>query len=113
MFLFPYAHDSRSLQRAPRITLALIFLNVAIHLAVVLFAPNLDQPVDAFFAYYSHHPYLQLPPEMQQFFSIEMLRQLKGSRQVVELPEPSVIADEQQTLDKMGADILQEFQKDQ
>src|SRR5438477_9459504 len=100
MFLFPYAHDSSAIQRRPRITFALIFLNILIHAGIFIFGPNVDQPVEDFFKFYSQHPYLQIPNEMEQYFTLEMLRQLKESRQLVEVPSSYVVAKEQETLNK-------------
>src|SRR5262249_59378559 len=62
------------------------------------------------YEYIAHHPYLQMPAALAPLWDEEFLERLKEARQEYEnegaLPEPDVLAREQQELDALAEQLL-------
>src|SRR5438093_12672236 len=79
MILLPYAHEKQTVQRLPWVTFILIAINVVVFFFTHFNGINQQDAegiVGEFQEYYYTHPYLEVPPEMQRFFTKKDLEQI-------------------------------------
>jgi membrane associated rhomboid family serine protease len=104
MLILPLAHESQRVQRLPWVTFIIITLNVVLLLYTDFFAgvdeSALNDRFDKFYEYLSSHPYLDVPPEMQQYFTE------KDEEQLQEMRESTPRSDlDQETIDSQQEEL--------
>jgi len=109
--LLPYAHEKQTVQRLPWITFALIAINVIVFLFIHYGSTDQaekDAALSRFQEFYYTHPYLELPPEMKQFYDkkeLEDLGLLKEGTDLTQIPAETRRL-EQAQLDLLAKKVL-------
>ena len=119
MLILPIAQENSEVRRWPWISTGLIALNFAVFLGIALFYDEaraereVDDQWHAVAVYVGAHPYLNLPPEVDQRLSPEGRQRLDRLRVLAEKdrPEDAVLANEQAELDGLGTSLARSMQR--
>lgn len=112
MILLPIGHERQTVQRLPWVTFTLIGICVLVYLYTSLFANTNDdqliQRVNEFFTYYTEHPYLEIPAEMQQFLRSKDQELFSSMKEGVDRAslDPDKVREEQQKFNEMSLEII-------
>jgi membrane associated rhomboid family serine protease len=112
--LIPVGQENSTVRRDPWVSYAIIALNLLVAIPIFFAAPDRAATVRAragrVYEYIAHHPYLEMPAGLVPLWDEEFLEQLRQARAEYEsegaLPEPDVLAREQQELDALAEQLL-------
>lgn len=113
MILLPIGHERQTVQRLPWVTFILIGICVAAYLytGVIVGGDDsaLSAKVDAFFKYYTQHPYLDMPPEMGQFLTREDHETIAMLQESVDRAtlDTDAVREEQNQINELALDALE------
>lgn len=111
MLILPLAHESQRVQRLPWVTFTIIAINVVLLIYTAFIAgadeDALSENFNKYFEYLSAHPYLEVRPEMQQYFTPDDEDQLKSLREGVNTSnlDQETIDSQQEELDGYSDEI--------
>src|SRR5262249_49081266 len=108
--LIPVGQENSTVRRDPWVSYAIIALNLLVAVPIFFGAPDraaeLRAKAGRVYEYIAHHPYLQMPAGLVPLWDDEFLERLRQAREEYEsegaLPEPEVLAREQQELDALA-----------
>ena len=112
MILLPIGHERQTVQRLPWVTFTIIAICVIAYLYTGVIAggddTKLNAKLDAFFKYYTEHPYLEMPPEMGQFLTAEDHETVAALQESVDrtLLDPDAVKEEQAEINQLALDAL-------
>ena len=112
--LIPVGLDEGRLSRTPWVSIAIVVVNVAVFAAMSL-APHdseAEQRLDEVVEYWRHHPYLELPAELDRRLHLSRERLAAATRTAVPARAPAGAAREQEELDRLGAELVSALDAD-